>query len=174
MKPYPKYLNWLRYSSAILLYFYGLSKIVGNQLSLPPEVAQKPIGSLSGFTLTWYYYGYSHTYRTILGLTQIIGASLLLFQKTTLLAAVMMTPLMVNILLINVFYSITEGAERMAAFILGCMLLLLWHQRIELFGVMWIDQPAEPKVARRFHWIIRVLILLVVLAQLIVGTLMAH
>ncbi|WP_158786065.1 hypothetical protein [Granulicella sp. L46] len=174
MKPYPRYFDWLRYICACLLYFYGMAKLSGHQLTVPAEMAQQPIGSLSGYWLTWYYYSYSHLYKDILGLTQVIGASLLLFRKSALLAAVMMTPVMANILLINIFYSISVGAECNSAFILGCMLLLLWHQRGVLFGVLWTSQTAESKSARRLHWIIRSVILVVVLAQVIVGTVLGH
>ena len=175
MKPYPKYLDWLRYLSAWMLYFYGVSKLTGHQLTVPPWVAHKPIGSLDGYTLTWYYFGYSHTYKYILGATQVIGASLLLFRKTALLGALLMAPMMVNILLINIFYSITFGAERTATFILGCMLLLLWHEREALFRVLWISQSAELKSEQKVHWIFRTLILLFVLGEIILGsTLLAH
>jgi len=174
VKPHPKYLDWLRYICALLLYFYGISKLAGHQLTVPADMALKPVGSLSGYWLTWYYYSFSHTYKDILGLTQIIGASLLLFRKTALLAAALMTPVMANILLINVFYSIAVGAEVNAAFILGCMLLLLWHQRKALLSVFWTNQSSESASTRTLHWIIRAAILLVVLAQVIVGTLLSH
>lgn len=154
-----------------MLYFYGVSKITGHQLSLPSEIAQRPIGSLDGYTLTWFYYGYSHTYKDILGLIQIICASLLLFRKSALLAAVMIVPMMINILLVNLFYSITSGAQRTAAFILGCMLFLLWHHREALTGVLWTAQSAETRATQKLHWIIRALVLLFVLGQIIVGTL---
>ena len=57
MKSYPKYLDGLRYLCAVLLCFYGVSKLTGHQLVVPSWVAQKPIGSLDGYTLTWYYFG---------------------------------------------------------------------------------------------------------------------
>ena len=174
MKPYPRYLDWLRYLCAFLLYFYGMAKLSGHQLTVPPGMAQQTVVSLSGYWLTWYYYSYSPLYKDILGLTQIIGASLLLFRKSALLAAVMMTPVMANILLINIFYFIGSGPEVNAAFILGCMLLLLWHERGVLFGVLWSSQPAESRSARKLHWIIRGAILLFVLAQVIVGTILGH
>jgi hypothetical protein len=48
----------------------------------------------------------------------------------------MMTPVMVNILLMNIFYYISGGPMSNAAFILACMLLLMWDQRRELFSVL--------------------------------------
>ncbi len=174
MRAYPKYLDWLRYVGAFLLYLYGVSKLAGHQLTVPPDLAQKPIGTLSGYWLTWYYYSYSHVYKDILGLIQISGASLLLFRRTALLGATMMTPVMVNILLINIFYSIALGAVSNAAFILACMLLLMWHQRQELFSVLWTNQSGELTATRKLHWIIRALILLAVAMPFVVGTLLAH
>jgi hypothetical protein len=174
VKPYPRYLDWLRYICSLLLYFFGISKLAGHQLTVPADMALKPVGSLSGYWLTWYYYSFSHTYKDILGLTQVLGASLLLFRKTALLAAAIMTPVMANILLINIFFFISVGAEVNAAFILGCMLLLLWHQREELVRTFWTNQPTEQKTAQKFHWMIRALILLAVLAQVIAGTLLAR
>ncbi len=170
MKTYPKYLDWLRYICALLLYFYGVSKLTGHQLVVPAWVAQKPIGSLDGYTLTWYYFGYSHAYKYILGFLQVFAASLLLFRKTALLAAALMVPIMVNIILINIFYTIGPGAENTAVFILGSMLLLLWHEREAFYETLWVSQPTEPNAASRRHWLARSLILFFVVGQIIVGT----
>jgi hypothetical protein len=49
--PYPKYLDWLRYLSAFLLLTYAASKMLGRQFSLPPEIALRPVGALSGYQL---------------------------------------------------------------------------------------------------------------------------
>ncbi|HEY4676870.1 MAG TPA: hypothetical protein VIJ01_06905 [Candidatus Angelobacter sp.] len=66
VSPYPKHLDWLRYLSAFLLLMYGSSKLLGRQFTLPPEIALRPVGSLSGYQLAWFYYSYSHTYAVIL------------------------------------------------------------------------------------------------------------
>jgi hypothetical protein len=77
-----------------------MSKLLHLQFNMSSELAQRPIGSLNGYQLTWFYFGYSRVYACILGLTQVTGATLLLFRKTTLLAGLIMLPVMVNILLI--------------------------------------------------------------------------
>jgi hypothetical protein len=163
----------LRYISALLLFFYGVSKLTGHQLNLPSEIAHRQIGSLDGYTLTWFYYGYSHTYKYILGLIQVTCAWLLLFRKTALLAALMIVPMMINILLINIFYTIAPGAEGTATFIIVSMLLLIWHQREPLIRVLWTTQTPESNTTK-LHWIIRGLICLFVLGQIIVGSQMPH
>jgi uncharacterized membrane protein YphA (DoxX/SURF4 family) len=111
MKPYPKYLDWLRYLSAYLLFTYGVSKLAGWQFRLAPDITSKPVGTLSGFQLTWYYYSYSYIYARILGVTQLAGGAMLLFRKTALLGAAAMVPVIANILMINLFFHIAVGAE---------------------------------------------------------------
>jgi hypothetical protein len=165
MKPYPRYLDWMRYLSAWLLFTYGLSKLAGVQFGLPPDIARRPIGSLSGFQLTWYYYSYSHLYASILGLTQLAGGAMLLFRKTALLGATIMTPIMANILMINLFFHIAVGAECTAAFILTSMLALVWRERGPLLGLFWSRQAAEPVNSLKFHRSMAALVVLVVIAQ---------
>lgn len=170
VRAYPKYLDWLRYACAFFLYFYGINKLTGHQLVVPAWVAQKPIGSLDGFTLTWYYFGYSHAYKYILGSIQIFAASLLLFRKTALIAAALMVPVMANIVLINIFYGIAPGAEFLAFFIFGAMILLLWRDREAFLEVLWASQTAESRSANKRHWLVRSVILLFAFGLLAVGT----
>jgi len=113
---YPKLLDWLRYFCAFMLYMYGISKLAHLQFNMSAQLAQRPIGSLNGYQLTLFYYGYSRAYASILGLTQVAGATLFLFRKTTLLAAAIMFPVMANILLINVFILVNDyGPYSMSA-----------------------------------------------------------
>jgi hypothetical protein len=167
MKSYPGYLDWMRYLSAWLLFTYGLSKLAGVQFTLHQDITQRSIGSLSGFQLTWYYYSYSHVYATILGLTQLAGATMLLFRKTALLGAAIMTPVMANILMINLFFHIAVGAECTAAFIFVSMLALLWRDRAALVELFWSQQAAEPVSSRKFHHSMAALVVLVVVAQVV-------
>jgi len=161
--PYPKYLDWLRYLSAWLLFTYGLSKLLGRQFTLPPEMALRPVGSLTGYQLAWFYYSYSHTYANLLGLIQLAGGALLLFRKTALLGAALTLPVMANILLINLFYSIAWGALGTSTFIFAAMLAVLWRDRHALVGVFWTDQAAEPVNVRRYYRMIAVLLVLLVI-----------
>ena len=160
---YPRYLDWLRYLSALLLFVYGSSKLLGRQFTLPAEVALRPVGSLSGYQLTWFYYSYSHLYALILGMTQLAGGSLLLFRKTALLGAALMLPVMANIVMINVFFHIAWGALGASAFIFASMLAVVWPHRHALVGVFWSNQAAEPARLRRYYRIAAALVVLLVI-----------
>jgi hypothetical protein len=105
---YSQSLDWLRYFCAFMLYMYGISKLLYLQFNMQRQLAGQPVGSLSGYQLTWFYFGHSRMYASILGLTQIMGATLLLFRKTMLLGALAMLPVMGNILLINIFIMVND------------------------------------------------------------------
>ena len=165
----PTYLEWLRYISAYLILTYGTRKLIGGgQFALGSALASRPIGSLSGFELTWFYYGYSHAYGTILGLTQILGGVLLLFRKSALLGAAFLAPTMANILMINIFFHIALGAEIAATFLLGSMLLLLWQEREAIISLFWRNQPIETRMRSRTQKVVIAIAVLLVLVQVVV------
>ncbi|HLX65707.1 MAG TPA: hypothetical protein VKR41_01885 [Puia sp.] len=108
---------------------YGAAKILGTQFQPPHYVLDTPIGELGGFWLTWTFYGYSHAMALILGWTQIIGATLILFRASRLIGVFVLLPVMANIDLINGFYHISPLANFNAlhyTFFLVVLLLVDW------------------------------------------------
>jgi hypothetical protein len=172
--PYPTYLDWLRFLSAFLLFTYGSSKLLGRQFTLPPETALRPVGSLTGYQLAWFYYSYSHVYAVILGLIQLAGGALLLFRKTALLGAALMLPVMTNILMINVFFRIAWGALCTSAFIFTSMSAVLWYHRRPLVGIFWIDQASEPASTRRYYRLAAALVVLLAVTLMGLGIWLSH
>ena len=158
-----------------MLYMYGVSKLLHFQFNMASELAHRPIGSLNGYQLTWFYFGYSRVYAAILGLTQVTGATLLLFRKTTLLATVIMLPVMANILLINMFILVNDyGPYVISAMIFASMLIIMWHQRAALLALFWVEQTVDPMDSSRTHRWIRILIVVAVSVIMISGAIMKH
>jgi hypothetical protein len=79
----------------------------------------------------------------------------------------LLTPVMVNILLINIFFEIAFGAEIVAAFILIVCLLLLWHERARLIAVFWSDQRLETTLGSTVERIVILLVTLTLLALVV-------
>lgn len=149
MKPYPRYLDWLRYISAFLLFGYGSSKLAHLQFHLNQALAHRPVISMSGYELTWYYYGYSRTYACILGLTQVLGAILLSFRKTALLGAITMLPVIVNILLIDIFILPPDYGPTVPALVIFLsLMMLLWQDFPKLVQATWTTQMPEAASTR--------------------------
>jgi len=96
----------LRYWIAFLLLDFGFQKIFEVNFNYSYHINDSLTGALTGQELTWKYYGYSYGLAVILAFFQIIGSVLLLFKRTLLLGITILLPIMLNIVLINIFYGI--------------------------------------------------------------------
>ncbi len=116
----------IRYWLALEISTYGFAKILRTQFDTPDYRLDMPMGDVNGFGLTWYYFGYSYTLAVIIALFQIGGSILLLYRRTTLLGVMILLPVLINIVFINLFFSIAAGAFfNSVIFTLGLTFLLL-------------------------------------------------
>lgn len=136
----------IRYWLAVEIFNYGFAKILGTQFAPNYFRGDSTWNSLSGFDLTWNYFSYSYAMSCIIAGIQIIGSAFLLFRRTTLLGVILLLPVMVNIMLIDIFYSIASGALMNAIlFTLGLSyLLLLQWAAIKTFFIQ--SRPALPAI----------------------------
>ncbi|MFD1140951.1 hypothetical protein ACFQ4C_07520 [Larkinella insperata] len=167
----PRLHAWLqgiiRYWLALSLASYGFAKILKTQFQTPEYLLDVPLGSVDGMSLTWYYFGYSYLLAVIIALFQIGGAVLLLYRRTTLLGAVILLPVMVNIVLINVFFQISPGAFfNSVVYSLALVFLILLH-RERLKTVFWNRIDRLPGMIIRPGWLKHSLPLLPILAAFV-------
>jgi hypothetical protein len=152
----------LRYSVALLLFIYGFAKLNGAQFTILDSELDKPMGDVSGFWLTWYYFGFSPVFGSVVALAQIGGAVLLLFRKTVLAGASLLVPVVVNIVLIDICFRIDLSATLVAIFILFALLSILLMHKEELLNLFWHSQNARlPSVGvsptiNAGKWVVRV------------------
>lgn len=143
--------TFCRYFIATMIISYAFAKIFETQFTSQPSVYDKPIGSLSGFQLTWYYYGYSYWYGIVIATTQIISALLLFFRKTTRIGIILFLTFMVNILLVDFAYNI-EGAKGMA-FIMTMMGLFIFLSDYKNLIKYFINEPLLFQDTDRPNWL---------------------
>jgi hypothetical protein len=140
----------LRFGVAFLIISYGFAKLNGSQFTILSSELDKPMGQVSGFWLTWYYFGYSPIYGNFIGIVQIVCGILLMFRKTTLLGSCVLFPMVANIVLIDVFYGVDLDALMAAILILLALLGILSFHKEELLKLFWRNQnrvfpgPATP------------------------------
>ena len=126
----------IRYWLAVEIFNYGFAKILGSQFDHSYYRSESLWNSLSGPDLTWNFYSYSYSISIIIAGIQIAGSALLLFRRTALFGVILLLPVMVNIVLIDIFYSLPGGALLNATlFTLGLsyLLLLQWSAVKEFF-----------------------------------------
>lgn len=139
----------------LILNLYGWAKMGGGQFFRPgkfPElVAKIPLAEASGFQLAWAFFGYSTAYIAFIGLAQVIGAGLLLWEKTKLIGIAILLPVLLNIVVIDILYEISLGAMTVA---LTCLLLLLLVLALNrsviqaIFALIWQKPAVEQRVMR--------------------------
>jgi hypothetical protein len=140
----------IRYWLAFMISLYGFAKILRTQFAQQLTRNDTPVSHLSGFQLTWNYFGHSYTFAVILALLQIGGSILLIFRRTTLLGAVILLPVMVNVVLINLFYQIDPGAFLNSIFFTLALGFILYLHRLELIALFLHKASTLPPI--RLGW----------------------
>jgi uncharacterized membrane protein YphA (DoxX/SURF4 family) len=133
----------LRYFLAYIFLLYGFAKIFKGQFYSFSSTLDTPLGDISGLQLTWRFFGYSYAYTVFVAASQIIGSTLLLFKRTTTLGAVILLPVIANIVFVNFTHSIP--VKLYSSFYLIMLGYLLFADFKRLKALFWDNLP----VARR-------------------------
>jgi hypothetical protein len=152
----------VRYLSAFVLLIYGFAKVNGSQFTILDSELDKPLRQVSGFWLTWYYFGYSSFYGAFVAFAQITGAMMLTLTRTTLLGSCILAAVLTNVVLIDVFYSIDLGATLIALILACAMMWLISKKRLELLALFWPRSKGHsvPNNLIGPAWIVRAVMLL--------------
>lgn len=154
-----KIYNAARYLTAFFIMFYGFAKLNGAQFTVLDSELDKPLGEVKGFWLTWYYFGYSAFYGNLIAVIQVLCGIGLLFRKTTLAAALILTGVMANILLVDYFFSIPMQGAAMAIIIAALLVVILLHHRKELIDFFW-NKQLKGTQPRAGIWLLRIAIII--------------
>jgi hypothetical protein len=152
----------MRWLCAAIILVYGFAKLNGSQFTILDSELDKPMGQVSGFWLTWYYFGYSPVYGTLLASIQIVGALLLTFRRTALLGACILAPVFANIVVIDLCYGVEPGATLVAVFLLVGLLFILAPQVKALWQLFFSSQSSTPPTSAwmsTLKWVARVAML---------------
>lgn len=153
-----------RYYVCIFLLLYGVGKLAGGQFyrrgQLPEEVANTTLGEALPFDLAWTFMGYSGAYVAFIGVSQVIGALLLLNRRTTLLGVTILIPIMLNIVVFDIIFLDAYGALASAVIYLLLLLLILYFNRDLVKKAFRALTQVQAKVegARKARWQMHVMV----------------
>ncbi|MEO7047732.1 MAG: hypothetical protein ABI091_20710 [Ferruginibacter sp.] len=95
------------YLVAFAMLLYG----IGKPLQFNNDgLLHKTVSDLTGMELMWVFYGYSKPFTLILGFLEISGALLLLFNRTKIIGCFLLSVVLVNVILQDIFYGVNQGA----------------------------------------------------------------
>ena len=123
------------YAIALDLSTFGWQKFFLLQFFTPIGKLDEPFSQFGLQDLMWAFYGKSYPFLVAVGLCQIAGSALLVFHRTRLLGAVVLFPVMLNIILINTFYHLDPGVQIHAGLVMSGLvyLLLADYKRLKAF-----------------------------------------
>lgn len=127
-----------RFLLAIIFIMYGAAKLTGGQFGIAEEEMLRPLKDLSLFKVGWYLFDHQ-PFKFITGVGEIICGLLLLYNRTTLLGALMFIPICFTILLIDVTIMPKPMAEAFffrLSFYLFLDALILYHYRDRMKQVL--------------------------------------
>ena len=116
----------IRIWTAFYIFIYGMSKSTQFEGSKSIDIT---IRNATESDMMWAFFGTTKEYPIIIGCLQIIGAILLLFRKTKLFGALLLTPIFINIILIDIFYKIPFGALLNALIYQSVFIFIIIQQR---------------------------------------------
>ena len=136
-----------RWLAAVLMITYGFAKLNGSQFTVIDSEITKPMGEVSGFWLTWYYFGFSTIYGTVIALVEIGGGLLLAWPRTSLAGALVLLPVVGNIILMDILFGI--GALPASVAILVCLIIVIRPHARRLTWAVLLDDAAPARRQNR-------------------------
>ena len=138
-----------RWIASVLMITYGFAKLNGAQFTVLDSELSKPMGEVSGFWLTWYYFGFSTVYGTVIALVEIGGGLLLAWPRTSLVGALVLLPVVANIILMDILFGI--GALPASVAILICLIVVIrtHARRLTRAVLLDVDSSRRSTVVRR-------------------------
>ncbi len=123
----------LRWYLAFYMVIYGWSKITGGQFGLfDPTLLNKSLKDIDKFRLAWYLFSLSKSFDIIVGSLQIIGALLILINRTALIGSLLLLPILGQIFLIDLaFTTAVLGPAlplRIGGMIVSDLLILVYYK----------------------------------------------
>jgi uncharacterized membrane protein YphA (DoxX/SURF4 family) len=113
----------LRWYLAYYMFDYGISKLMGEQFGVhDPRILDMPVRQVDRFYLAWHLFGLSRPFNIIVGIFQIIGGLLLIINRTALIGALFLLPIIANIFLIDLAFT-TNVFGAALTLRLACMML---------------------------------------------------
>lgn len=144
---YDRLYHWfsigVRYYLAFAMFEYGFAKVFRDQFPpLTPAELMQTYGHSSPMGLLWAFMSYSGGYSFFTGMAEILGGSLLLFRRTSMLGAFITAAVLCNIVALNFFYDVP--VKIFSVQLLGMALFIAAKDANRLLNFFVFNKQVEP------------------------------
>ena len=169
LRPLRLYYTMARYFTALWVLLYAIASIHGRG----PLLAERDagVGTLDAFSLASYFFSFSPGYRIMIGLIALLGAALLLFRRTSLLGALLLLPILLNILFIGIFFGGSLWVVINALVLCTLLAFVAASHWPELAPALWpsLNRVYGSSSTRTEYWLRTILLAVGVAALLIIS-----
>ena len=145
----------LRWYLVFYMISYGWSKLTLSQFGVyDTSILEQPIKDVDSFYVTWHLYGRSTFFNISTGILEIIGGILLIFNRTTLIGALLVLSILAQILIIDIAF--TTGVHgfslpiRIGGMILADLLILYYYK--EKIIIAWRNLTNGTSTKFKYKW----------------------
>lgn len=96
----------LRFVTSSVMLGYAFTKLSNGHMYASYAALDTRLTDLNDFETVWSFYGRYSSLQFLLGLAELVPALLLLFRRTTFIGAIMMWPVVANVVLLNTYFEI--------------------------------------------------------------------
>ncbi|MFI5152940.1 MAG: hypothetical protein ACHQET_06365 [Chitinophagales bacterium] len=169
---------YLRYTIAIIMFWYGIGKLIPEQMAYPDaEQLLKPLGERSRYDMVWSFMGVSPPYQMFTGFCEVVASVLLLFRRTYVFGSLLMCTILVNVVMLNIWYNIP--VKIYSSLLLICVFFVLipfysrlvklfFYQRAESLNEKYYN--IQNRLAKWIFFSLRILLICYVFASLTIST----
>lgn len=161
----------LRWYLGYYMLKYGLSKLIDGQFVRSEEILNTPLKDIDKFNLAWYLFSLDKTFNVIIGLSQIIGAVLIIYNRTVLLGAIVLIPILAQIFLVDVSFTTEMFGSALPIRLLGMLIsvfIILYYHRDRVIAIWNILTKKISKKINYKWWVFIILPLLGLLTDLVI------
>lgn len=149
-----KYWDYFILCARVLLAYtflnYGWGKLSGGQFGISAAEMNMSIKELGLFKLSWYLFD-QQPFKCFIGVSQIIAALLLLYNRTLMIGALLLIPILANILVIDMTYIKMPAFYWRLSYYLLLDFLILWHYREKMI-IAFNTIVAGMNTKYKFNW----------------------
>lgn len=154
----------LRWYLAFYMFSYGLDKLLGGQFGVyDPAILEKPLKEVDKFQLAWHLFSLDKTFNVLVGLVQIIGAILIVINRTALVGALLLLPVLGQIFLIDIAFTTDVFGialpMRLMGMIISDLLILFYYK--ERMVLVWNNLTKGTTTRFKYNWWIYILLPLI-------------
>lgn len=141
-----------RYLLGTVMLYYAIVKLVNVQFQVSPFTYTRPLDQVPGRMLAWAYLGYAPWFQRLLGVAEFVPAMMLFFRRTARLGAVLMFPVLLNVLLINFALDLWHDTKIISCQLLAINIYLLLNDWASLRQALAKLLEAPTQLRPVFRW----------------------